>query len=154
MISASKCKFVEKASYYQYNTENSLNRIEITLSQRISPNHHSFQLEKQICWKFGDLLPEQQNCQHRLKWFQIQTIAEKFSLTLCILQVPSLRRKLPNVGKVHPVCPVKRISSQDQIFRFKLPFEQQSFISGVDQYVQILRLAVQLQQMCNCDSLN
>ncbi|CAL6114930.1 Hypothetical_protein [Hexamita inflata] len=37
---------------------------------------------------------------------------------------------------------------------FKLPFELQSSISGVDQYVQILRLAIQLQQMCNGDSLN
>ncbi|CAL6103923.1 Hypothetical_protein [Hexamita inflata] len=99
MISASKCKFVEKASYYQYNTENSLNRIEITLSQRISPNHHSFQLEKQICWKFGDLLPQQQNRQHRLKHLQIQTIAEKFSLTLRFSKCPAYEENYQMLGK-------------------------------------------------------
>ncbi|CAL6004841.1 Hypothetical_protein [Hexamita inflata] len=113
-----------------------------------------FSLESKSARQFGALLPEQQNRQHQLKWFQIQTVAEKFSFTLYILRVLNLQRKLPNVGKVHPECPVKRISGQDHFFRFKLPFEQQSFISGVDEYVQILRLAIELQQMCNSDSLH
>ncbi|CAL6053672.1 Hypothetical_protein [Hexamita inflata] len=38
-----------KARNYQYNTEKSLNCKEITLEQSILPNHHSFQVEKQIC---------------------------------------------------------------------------------------------------------
>ncbi|CAL6076565.1 Hypothetical_protein [Hexamita inflata] len=65
-----------------------------------------------------------------------------------------LNRKFPNAGKILQRYPVKRISGQDHFFMFKLPFELQSFISGVDEYVQILRMAIQLQQMCNCDSLN
>ncbi|CAL6113215.1 Hypothetical_protein [Hexamita inflata] len=113
-----------------------------------------FSLESKSARKFGALLPAQQNRQHWLKWFQIQAIAEKLSFMLCILRVLMLNSKLPNVGKIHPEYPVNRISGQDHFFRFKLPFVLQSFISGVDEYVQILRLAIQLQQMCNYDSLH
>ncbi|CAL6104333.1 Hypothetical_protein [Hexamita inflata] len=119
MISASKCKFVEKASYYQYNTEYSLNRREITLSQRISSNHHSFQLEKQIVWKFGALLPEQYNRQHGLKQLQMQIDAEKFSLSMYSLRA-QLTKKIAKCWESTPRVPCKANFRSRSIFQVQV----------------------------------
>ncbi|CAL6116267.1 Hypothetical_protein [Hexamita inflata] len=59
MIPASKCKLVFKARHCQYNTENSLNRIEITLSQRISPKSSFIS-----AWKANLLGNSALFCQH------------------------------------------------------------------------------------------
>ncbi|CAL6085172.1 Hypothetical_protein [Hexamita inflata] len=151
MISASKRNSVQ-SSLYQYNTVKSLNckkfRWDIEFYQIII----HFNLKSKSAWKFGALLPSELNCWHYPKWLQIQTIIGKFSFILCNLRVLRQSIQFLNTGKVHLECSVKRISGQVQFFRFKLPFVLQSFISGVDEYVQIMRMAIQLQQVCNCDS--
>ncbi|CAL6044213.1 Hypothetical_protein [Hexamita inflata] len=142
MISASKRKSVLKLTINQYNTVKSLNCKRIALGQRILPNLHSFQLEKQIC------LEIRRSVTIRIKSPTLAQVATNLAHHRKVLVyavqswVLKWSRKFPNVGKIHLECSVKRISGQDQIFRFKLPFEQQSFISGVGEYVQIMRMAI------------
>ncbi|CAL6107919.1 Hypothetical_protein [Hexamita inflata] len=155
MITASKCKLVQKAHYW------SIYHRKITESHRNNAEPENFtKIIIHFSLKANLLGNSALCCQNNIianigsNSSKYRLSPEIFSLSLSTLQVLSQLRKLPNVGKVHPECPVKRISGQDHFFRFKLPFELQSFISGVDEYVRILRLAIQLQQMCNSDSLN